>query len=147
MIDASGYGARIREALLRFQSDVLKRRYSDAEFGRDVGLIERDKPYGRASVADWIAERSEPARSTFLAMEAVLKRPGIAIWLSFNTWPRLTYTAGAAPSDDRPDYLKVAERQGGQVVSSRSDAAFRPEKEKPAHPKRAAGGTRKPKSR
>lgn len=89
----AGYGARIQQAILDHASH-LGRPYRPAEFARDVGLAEvspegkkRNKEYGRSTLADWLAERNQPSLETFAAMEFVLERPGIRVWLAFGVWP------------------------------------------------------------
>lgn len=95
MIDSKGYGARIRQALLDHNATLGQRaladgrsveRYTDRQFAVDVGNAERGKPYANTTAADWISERNEPDLAVFLAMEVVLERPGIAVWLAFNIW-------------------------------------------------------------
>jgi hypothetical protein len=142
VIDASGYGQRIRQALLDYQATVVRGRYSDAQFAHDVGIAERGKPYGRSSVTDWVAERTEPSRTTWIAMELVLKQPGFAVYGSFGVWPQPSASYARPLTDRQPDYLRVAEAQGAAVVSARSDAAFRPREKEPSLKLREAGGAK-----
>lgn len=136
MIDSKGHGARIRQALLDHNALLGQRalaegrpviRYTDRQFAHDVGMAERGKPYANTTGADWISERNEPDLAVFLAMEVVLERPGIAVWLAFNIW---TAEGKATP---------------GAVKSAAPREAFADprKKRKPAKKATASGGGRR----
>lgn len=71
MIDATGFGERIKRAVLAYASQI-GRRYSLAQFARDVGMLERGEEWSSSAMGEWISERSEPSLTTFFAMGAVL---------------------------------------------------------------------------
>jgi hypothetical protein len=95
-------------------------RYTDARFAKDVGMVERGKPYANTTAADWIAERNEPGMATGLAMEVVLEKPGVAVWIFFGVYPAEgVATPGAVRSkerkllpDPRPPKKKAAKKTG-----------------------------------
>lgn len=92
MIEAKGYGLRIREMIADRASHLVRssqsvRRYTDTQFAKDVGEVERGKPYPSTTLADWLSERNEPSIATALAMEVVLERPGAACYIFFGCWP------------------------------------------------------------
>lgn len=90
----TGFGGRIRQAVLDHASK-LGRQYSFAEFGREVGQLDRGKPYTSGAVGEWLAERNEPSISTFRAMSAITGKP--TEWLMALDTPQ---TARDARRDD-----------------------------------------------
>lgn len=90
-----GFGDRIRQAVLDHASQI-GRPYSFAEFGRDVGRIERGKEYGSSALGEWMAERAEPSISTFRAMAKVTGKP--VEWL-------MALDVEPQPPDERPARL------------------------------------------
>lgn len=77
-MDRHGFGERIRQAVLDHASQI-RRQYSFAELGREVGTLERGKPYSSSAVGEWLAERNEPTLSTFKAIAKVTGKP--VAWL------------------------------------------------------------------
>lgn len=78
-MSARGFGNRIKQAVLEHAAKLARegapgRTYSLAQFGRDVGMLERGKEYPSGTVGDWVAERNEPTITTFRAMAQVLGR-------------------------------------------------------------------------
>src|SRR4051812_11905370 len=82
MIDAAGYGERIRQTIRELA--VRKgRKYTATEFAHDVGMAERERPYSSGTLGEWTSERNEPSLATFMAM-AVVAGHRHAGWLAFN---------------------------------------------------------------
>jgi hypothetical protein len=113
VIEAKGYGVRIRELVAERASQIVRatqsvRRYTDTQFAADVGLAERGKPYPLSTLGDWLSERNELRFATCLAMEVVLERPGAAVYIAFGCWPsvdgegKIPATPGAVKSPHRP---------------------------------------------
>lgn len=73
MIDATGYGRRIKQAVKDLISQIDER-YSGAQFARDVGLLERGNAYADSMYTEWIAERSQPTIGAFMAMARVIRK-------------------------------------------------------------------------
>ncbi len=140
MIEAKGYGARIRQLVFERASQMQReamargeraRRYTDTQFAADVGMAERGKPYSNTTVGDWLTERNEPAIASALAMEAVLERPGAAVYIFFGCWPSAAEgvaTPGAVRSTKPP---RVPMRDPRPAKKSAKKAV-------------ASGGARKP---
>lgn len=103
-----GFGLRIKQAVLDRAAKLARegnpgRPYSLAQFGRDVGQLERGKDYPSGTVGEWVAERNEPTISTFRAMAQVL---GVdAAWLMALDLPAMYY------GEEPPAPLKVAEKK------------------------------------
>lgn len=132
MIDSKGYGPRIRHALSEYNAMLSARalangepstRYTDTNFAEDVGRVERGKPYANTTAADWIAERNEPSIGTLLAMEVVLEKPGVAVWIAFNVWPADGVKSPAAVKTTiktkLPDPRKKAVVKGSRAANGR----------------------------
>lgn len=115
----TGHGRRIEQAIFDRQS-ALGRRYTQSEFGRDVGMRLRGKPLGRSTLVDWIAERNQPSLEAFAAMEAVLERPGIRVYLAFGVWPQ--EKAPAHPPTVIEDEGGVPVRQPGSSRAASQSA-------------------------
>lgn len=127
MIDASGYGERIRKTVFDLQSQI-GRKYTLARFAHDVGVLERGEAWSASAMSEWIAERSEPKLATFMAM-AIVAGHRDASWLAFNV--AAGRIGGAAPRvlESLPAALPL------EVPGEEAPA------EKPA-PRRAARGKR-----
>lgn len=86
MVDSSGYGNRIREVIAGIAHQVIAsgrgRRYGNADFARDVGIVERGQPYSAQALSEWLAERSEPTLATFIAMARIAGHHD-ASWIAF----------------------------------------------------------------
>lgn len=98
-----GYGDRIFAGLLSYQS--VHGRTSLEVVGERVAAIEkRQKPYSKASVSDWIGERSEPSLRTFVALARLFG--GMPSWYAFNFGeapenPVAAHAAPVAPADGK----------------------------------------------
>lgn len=136
---ACGDGLRKAESMTEFVLRVA-RRTGEKYHPNAVSLLERNQQ-------QW---RLEDVR-VFAAVDPLNRGE---IWLSAlseaASWPEVeikTYDpkpqelAGVAEADTRPDYLRVAEKHGGEVAKGSPE---RPTTAKPAA-KRAAGSGRKPK--
>lgn len=82
MIEARGFGRRIRQTIWDIQSQI-GRKYTQADFARDVGMVQRGEPWSDKAVSAWISEANQPDLATFMAM-AVVAGHRSAGWLAFN---------------------------------------------------------------
>lgn len=99
--DRRGFGQRIQQGVHLYRSRHDGVGYD--EIGRLVAEAEgRDKPYGKSTVSEWIAERNEPRLRTFDALAAVLG--GDAYWYAWGV--------GDPPENPLTTRLRLVPRKG-----------------------------------
>lgn len=122
--------------------------WTSKEFAAAVGKAE-------SQLSRWVRDAPRPDWSN---TKDIAGKVGVsAAWLDdpaspdaqepelFQPWlrARREFVARFSQADDRPDYMKAAERAGAEVVSADNDARFRPSTAKKPKKKVASGSTRR----
>lgn len=141
MIDATGYGPRIEQAILDLQSQIGRRLNQDQVGEIVAGVLRRPESFTASTVNGWIKERSEPTLSVFLALAALSGRQ--AAWIAFGDRgvvtdaERAALIKGAAPlSVYERSGETTADREAGDAAGGRASRRRGPKGGAPAKSKR-----------
>ena len=99
MIDVTGYGGRIKQAVLEWSARKGER-LTLQDVGKGVAaLIGRKKPFTASTVQGWTNEESEPTLSIFLALAQLSGRS--AAWIAFGESPKIVTKPSETPIHTR----------------------------------------------